>query len=766
MTEKDTNPAKPLDEELESLRQKIAHIQSYVQQREKDSLLKVKKEIPPEGESPSFFSFLEEGPLGMAFVDASYDVIEANKAFSSYLGYTRGEISSLKISTIVENDQTCLQLINQTIDRSLKYSKAEVPIVRKNGETFWGQVTVSAPADEAKHKNHCLILIEDISDRKQTEAVLHTERQLLERLLNSSVDGIVAFDRDLFFTVWNPGMEQILGVPSSKTLGRQAFASCPILRELGEDRNFEEALSGMRVTSKDKRYIHPVTGRECYFEAYYGPMLGGNKEEIIGGLAIFRDTTERVRLEESKRASEQRYSEMVENAYDMVYTHDIAGRITSINKAAERILGYSRSEAYQMRFQEFVAPEFRDSVRKMLDRQLTDHAPGTQEIQIITKEGHRVTLDISTRIIYREGKAIGIQGIARDVTERKKWEDALKEANQKLEDWVHELEQRTHEMTLLSEMGDILRACMNTREVYEVIVNVAQEVFPGQGGALYVIGPLRNIVESVAEWGDTAGLEPTFTPNECWALRRGRMHCVEDTQTGLLCKHLHPPLPRGYLCIPMMAQSEAVGILFLKQSETVQISEAKQKLAMAMAEHVAMALSNLRLHETLRNQSIRDPLTGLFNRSFMEESLELELRRAMRSQQPLSIIIPAIDKFQEFVDTFGIEKRDYLLRDIGSVIRSNIRKGDIACRYGGQVFVLILPSAGLEVGRKRSDSLRKLIALSEQNGSTKPDSKVTVSIGLAVFPEHGQTVEGLLRSAEAALNRAKSEGGNRVVVAN
>jgi diguanylate cyclase (GGDEF)-like protein len=273
-------------------------------------------------------------------------------------------------------------------------------------------------------------------------------------------------------------------------------------------------------------------------------------------------------------------------------------------------------------------------------------------------------------------------------------------------------------------------------------------------------------VESVAEWVDTDGLESTFTPNECWALRRGRTHCVEDTQTGLLCKHLHTPIPKAYLCIPMMAQSEAVGILFLKQSEAAQISEAKQKLAMAMAEHVAMALSNLRLHETLRNQSIRDPLTGLFNRSFMEESLELELRRGTRSQQPLSIIILAIDKFQEFVDTFGMEKRDSLLRDIGSVIRSNIRKGDIACRYGGQVFVLILPSTGSEVSRKRSENLRKLIVLSEQNGTGRPpDGKVTVSIGLAVFPEHGQTVEALLRSAEAALSRAKSEGGNRVVLA-
>jgi len=419
-----------------------------------------------------------------------------------------------------------------------------------------------------------------------------------------------------------------------------------------------------------------------------------------------------------------------------------------------------------MRFNEFIAPEYREAARKLLNRQLTEQTPSTQELQIVAKDGSRAMLEVSNRLIFREGKAIGIQGIARDITERKKWEEALQEANQKLEDWVHELEQRTHEMTLLSEMGDILRACMNTKEVYEVIVKVAQEIFPVQGGALYVLGPLRNIVESVAEWGDTSGLEPTFTPDECWALRRGRIHFVGDTRTGLLCKHLQTPAPSGYLCVPMMAQSEAVGILHLTQPENIKLPEAKQKLALAMAEHVAMALSNLRLHETLRNQSIRDQQTGLFNRSFMEEALELEIRRAVRSQHPLTIIMLAVDEFQGFAEQYGMEAGDSLLHDIGGLLQSNIRKGDIACRYSSQAFVLILPQGSFEVIRQRSESLRELVETSEWKVSNGKGLRTTLSIGLAVFPGHGQTVEGLLRSAEAALSRARNSGGNMVVVAN
>lgn len=287
------------------------------------------------------------------------------------MGYTPQEIQALDIPAITQNDKTCRQLINQVFDKALKSTKTEVRLLRKNGDIFWCQFTVSIPTDADTDKQYCLVIIEDISDRKQAEEVILTEKQLLERLINSSVDGIIAFDQDLFFTVWNPAMERILGISARKTLGRRAFTACPFLKELGEDGHFEAALKGEKVISKDKRYTIPGTARQGYFEAYYGPIFGAGDGEIIGGLAIFRDITERIQLEQSKRSSEEQYRDLVENAYDMVYTHDLSGRITSINKAAERILGYSRSEAYRMRFQQFVAPEFQVAAKKILERRFS-----------------------------------------------------------------------------------------------------------------------------------------------------------------------------------------------------------------------------------------------------------------------------------------------------------------------------------------------------------------------------------------------------------
>ncbi len=761
--DKETKPKRDFAEELEILHNEIGRLQSLIQNKDRET------QVPPASddakaadEAPFPLNILKNLPLGIALVDTHFHITKANELFGYMFGYSQAEIQSLHIRDVADDSRACTQLITQIFEGIRSVSKTEVQFIRKNGEKLWVQIAVSAIPETSESPEACLILVEDISGRKSAEISLKTEKQLFERLINSSVDGIVAFDREGFLTVWNPGMERIFGVSSKDALGRPACQACPFLVELGEDVNFAAALSGKNVVSRDKSYTIPGGKTPAYFEGYYSPMYDPTDGEVNGGLAIMHDVTGRKMAIEEKQISEERYRELFENAYDIVYTHDLDGTITSINKAAERILGYPRAEALRMNFHQFVAPEFQQTARRMIERQIMDQAPITQEIEFISKEEKRITLEVCNRLVFREGKPIGIQGIARDISERKKSEEALQNANKNLKAWVQELEQRKREMTLLSEMGDILRACLTTEEVYDVIVRISKEIFPIEGGALYVIGPLRNIVEAVAQWGDAEQAKLTFTPDECWALRRGRVHYVEDTHVGLLCNHLQSPPPKGYLCVPMMAQSEAIGILHLSQPADTQMPEAKQRLAIAMAEHVAMALSNLKLNETLRNQSIRDQLTGLFNRSFMEESLELELRRALRSQSSLSVIMLAIDDFQTINENYGLDIGDSLLRRTGILLHSNVRKGDVACRYSGHTYVVTMPNTIYEVGRQRAETVCDLARAIEIRYQAEQVSHITASVGLAVFPKHGQTVESLLHSAEAALNRARRSGGNCV----
>jgi diguanylate cyclase (GGDEF)-like protein len=221
----------------------------------------------------------------------------------------------------------------------------------------------------------------------------------------------------------------------------------------------------------------------------------------------------------------------------------------------------------------------------------------------------------------------------------------------------------------------------------------------------------------------------------------------------------------------MVAQSEASGVLYLQNKDgpadaaPPRLTPAKQQLAQTVADSVALALANLKLRETLRHQSIRDPLTGLFNRRYMEETLERETRRVARAQRPLGIIMLDVDRFKLFNDTFGHDAGDTLLRELGNFLRAHIRGEDVACRYGGEEFMLILPEASLAVTRERAEHLRDDIKHLHAQYHDQPLGAVMLSLGVAVFPDHGSTGEAVLKAADAALYRAKREGRDRVVVA-
>jgi diguanylate cyclase (GGDEF)-like protein len=178
-----------------------------------------------------------------------------------------------------------------------------------------------------------------------------------------------------------------------------------------------------------------------------------------------------------------------------------------------------------------------------------------------------------------------------------------------------------------------------------------------------------------------------------------------------------------------------------------------------------MALTNLKLREKLRTQSVRDPLTGLFNRRYMEETLERELRRAERKAVPVGIIMLDLDHFKTFNDSFGHLGGDALLRSVGEFVQARFRREDVVCRYGGDEFAIILPETSLEATGQRAEQLREEIKTLQVQYRGKPLSGITLSAGLAAFPEHGTALDNLMQSADTALYRAKIEGRDRVVTA-
>jgi diguanylate cyclase (GGDEF)-like protein/PAS domain S-box-containing protein len=452
-----------------------------------------------------------------------------------------------------------------------------------------------------------------------------------------------------------------------------------------------------------------------------------------------------------------------------VYFKDAEGRFTRVNEAMADRLGLNEpSEAIGRMHEQFFQPEYAEAVSQAESLVRSSGSPALHKEELEASEDLGDAWISVSRFPLLDGdeNVIGTLSISQDMTARKFTEQALEGANAQLTGWVTELEQQSEQTISLSEMGEMLQTCLNEEEATTVINRYAQNLFSSGSGVLAVLKASRNYVETVAAWGDSTASEHIFPPEQCWALRRGRLHHMARGENNVRCTHLLDSFSGSSLCVPMMAQGEALGVLHLSIPEGARpFTTPQQRLATTFAERVGLALANLKLREQLRSQSIRDALTGLYNRRYMEDSLEREIRRASRGERPVAAIMVDLDHFKRFNDTFGHEAGDMLLREFGGIARAHIRKEDIACRYGGEEFLIILPDAPLEVAIGRAEDIREAVKRLELKSSGRQIGMVTASIGVAMFPEHAQTVETLVKAADIALYEAKHGGRDRVVLA-
>jgi diguanylate cyclase (GGDEF)-like protein len=352
-----------------------------------------------------------------------------------------------------------------------------------------------------------------------------------------------------------------------------------------------------------------------------------------------------------------------------------------------------------------------------------------------------------------------------DISHRNKIEKELKEANQQLSMLVESLRQREQETSLLGQMGDFLQSSQKVEEVYQVVGNFATRLFKGMNGALYIFPPSHTRLDRVECWGEHPPERTSFNPEDCWAIRRGRTHLVETRRSRLVCRHSDFKMGeedfQPFVCIPVQAQGEVQGSLVLSHIPAERVQDVLS-LAGIFCERTAIAISNLRLRERLMTQSIQDSLTGLYNRLHMENSLERELTRAIRHARNLCVVMLDIDYFKPLNDELGHDAGDMVLQDLGKFLQTHIRTGDVACRYGGDEFTLILPESTLEDACKRVEGLRQGIKKLhfEYRGIRLP--AITLSFGVAAYPQNGAFSRDLLLAADTALYRAKQEGRDRI----
>ncbi|MGA7537998.1 MAG: sensor domain-containing diguanylate cyclase [Steroidobacteraceae bacterium] len=314
------------------------------------------------------------------------------------------------------------------------------------------------------------------------------------------------------------------------------------------------------------------------------------------------------------------------------------------------------------------------------------------------------------------------------------------------------------EISAMSTMVELLQTCHSQAEANLVIHGALPKLLPGVGGALYVSRRDDGTLEQQVSWG-TAAAAQSFSSQDCWALRRGRPHLYAPASAGALCGHVGP-CEDSCLCVPLVSQGDTLAVLHLRRAGAEVISEDVQRLASALAEQLSLAVGNLRLQETLRSGSERDPLTELYNRRHLEISLHREFARAQRHGLPVSLIMLDVDHFKAYNDANGHEAGDEVLRNVAHVLKRHTRAEDVACRYGGEEFLLVLPGCSVDDAYSKAEAIREAIAQLRvvTRGITLP--RITASLGIACYPQDGERMEDLIAAADAALYQAKSQGRN------
>ena len=321
------------------------------------------------------------------------------------------------------------------------------------------------------------------------------------------------------------------------------------------------------------------------------------------------------------------------------------------------------------------------------------------------------------------------------------------------------------ELKLVAELLRAVEAVPSVPDAGPVIARTMPKLLPGLAGTLFLLrDDDANMLDRHTQWGTPSDQPVAIDIESCWALRHGARYRTAGYGDPA-CAHYRAPAidAGGRLCIPLVTHDELVGMLHIEGLAAGPAQDEQERLAVTVAEQLALALGNARLRETLRRQSVLDPLTGLFNRRHFDAALKRELARARRKNVPVSLVLVDIDHFKRVNDEYGHAVGDAVLRTFAQQLRLGIREGDIACRYGGEEMVLLLPECTATDAGNRAEAIRIALAAIAPHPEGEGPQKVTASFGVAAYPAHAQDAEALFWAADKALYRAKQQGRNRVV---
>lgn len=747
-----------------------------------------------------FRALVEHLPYRIFVKDRASLYLTCNRSYAQDIGVSTEDIAgksdydffSRELAERYRNDDQRVMQEEATLS-------VEEPYMLSDGIQRWLHTTKAPVRDAAGEVTGVVGIFEDITARKQAETHEHNHRQVLEMMAQGAPLRVVLEKLALLMEEELPGA--ICCILQQDEQGRLRHGAAPSLPDF-----YNQAVDGLQVgptvgscgtaAYTRSRVIVENIQTHPYWEAYRAlaqqvglqscwsqPILAADGK-VLGTIAIYHrhpSTPLEQELQlidayadlaalaiEHARAEENlhKMSEVVRHSPVMIMITDRDSNLEYVNPRFCQLTGYMEDEVVGRNPRLLKSGTTPPHVYEEMYRTLFAGEEWRGEFCNKNKNGELVWLDTHIMPVRGEGGEIThMISVQEDITERKRNEQAIQEMNMQLGQMVSELQRRERDMTLINRMNDMLQTCHRREEAYELIALSAGELFEGYNGGLAIYDKNSRLLETVSQWGDHQVLLPVFSADDCWALRGGQSYELADPRKAMTCNHFLALVDGGYLSVPLVVQGEIFGLLHLNSHEIGLIPPDRKQVAVTFGEVVKLALSNIVLRELLREQAIRDPLTGLFNRRYLDDTLPRELHRGRRAGTPFCVAMLDIDHFKRFNDEFGHEAGDEVLRAVGQLLNNGLRRSDIACRYGGEEFVVIMPGLALEGAQQRMEEIRghlRHVKLS-RNGADLPP--LAVSVGL-VMQDWTRDLEAatLIRYADEALYAAKEAGRDRIEI--